>query len=77
MVAGWKVEGIFNLSPNVASFLLISGLRRWYVVGAYTPQYDVPAVHRIEQALEVATKVMEIILLGDLNIRLREPWENW
>ena len=48
-------------------------LRRWYVVRAYVPQNDATTVHRIEQDLEVAPKVMDAILLGDLNIRLREP----
>ena len=40
------------------------------------PRYDVPDVHRIEQALKVAPKEMEFVLLGDLNLSLREPWEN-
>ena len=48
---GWQVEGIFNLGPNVARFLLPSGSRIWYVVGAYVPPHDVPDIHRIEQAL--------------------------
>ena len=49
--AGWQVEGIANFVPNTASFFLTSGLQRWYVVGAYMPPHDTPAVHRIKQAL--------------------------
>ena len=37
------------------------------------PPHDALAVHRINQALEVAPKEMEFILLGDINVRLREP----
>ena len=37
------------------------------------PPHDMPAVHRIDQALEVTPKGMEVILLGDLNARMREP----
>ena len=37
------------------------------------PQNDATTVPRIEQDLEVAPKVMDAIMLGDLNIRLREP----
>ena len=64
------MEGIVNFGPNLASFLLTSVSRRWYVVGAYMPPHDVPVVYCIEQASGVAPKVMEVIVLGDLNIRL-------
>ena len=37
------------------------------------PRIDGPAVHRVEQALEAAPKLMKVILLGDLNAWLREP----
>ena len=52
------MEGIANFVPNVANFLLTSGLRKWYVVRAYVPTHDVPSVHRINQVLEVAQKGM-------------------
>ena len=40
-----------NFGPNVVSLLLLSGVRRWYVVGAYVMPNDVPKVHQVEQAL--------------------------
>ena len=46
--------------------------RRWHVIGAYGPPNDTPIVYRVEQALEVAPKGFEVILLGDLNVRLQE-----
>ena len=70
---GWQVEVIFNFSPNVASFLLTSGSRKWYVVGAYVPPNDAPDVNFLEQSLEASTKGMEVILLGDFNARIRGP----
>ena len=33
--SGWKVERMENYSPSVASFLLTSVARRWYIVGEY------------------------------------------
>ena len=39
--AGWKVEGTANFVPNVVIFLLMSGVRQWYVVGAYLHPNDV------------------------------------
>ena len=39
MERGSGVAGIgnFNFVPNMLSFLLKTGLRRWYVFGAYVP----------------------------------------
>ena len=68
---GWQVEGIVNFGPNVASLLLTLRSQIWYVAGSYVPPNGAPAVHRVEQALVVALKVMEVILLGGLNARLR------
>ena len=48
------------------------GSQRWYVVGVYVPPKDVPAFHCIEQAFEEASKVMEVVLLGDLNAKLSQ-----
>ena len=67
------MEGVFDFDPNVENFFLTLGSRRWYVVGDYVPPNDAPAIHCIEQALYAPTKGMEIILIGYLNTRLREP----
>ena len=69
------MEGIVKFDPNMASFLLTSESRRWYVVGVYMPPHCASDVRRIEQALELAPTGMEVILLGDLNARLRETQE--
>ena len=36
------------------------------------PSLDMPDVHRIEQALKVVMKGMEVILLVDLNVSMRK-----
>ena len=36
---------------------------------------DVTAVHHVEQTLKAAPKGLEIILIGNLNVRLRYPRE--
>ena len=43
--AGWQVKGIINFGPNLASFLLTLGSRRFYLVGAYDPPNDAPDIH--------------------------------
>ena len=70
---GWKMEGIINFGPNVASFLLTLRSRKWYVIGVYLPPNDALTVHCTEQAFEEAPKGIQLILLGDLNVSLREP----
>ena len=58
---------------NVVSFLLTSGSRRWYVVGAYVPPNNRSSVHHMEQALKAAPTGLELILMGYLNAPLGEP----
>ena len=67
------MEGVVNFVPNVETFLLTSGSRRWYIVGAYVPLHDAPSIYRIKKSLEAAPKGMEFILMRDLKTRLKEP----
>ena len=71
------MEGIVNFGPNVASLFLTLGSRRCYIVREYVSPNDAPAVYHIEQDLEAAPKGMEVILLGDVNARMREPRDVW
>ena len=66
------MEGIVNFGPKVASFLLTSGSRIRYVVGAYVPPNNIPAVYGVGRALEAVPKGMEVILIGYLNTRTRK-----
>ena len=70
---GWQVENTDSFGPNVVSFLLTLGARRWYIVGAYVPPNNRPSVHRVEQALQAAPAGLELILMGDLNAHLYNP----
>ena len=69
--AGWQVEGISNYGPSVVILVLTTARRRWYVVGAYVLPSDAPTVARVNQALGKSTNGVEVILLGDLNVRPR------
>ena len=70
---GWQVEFKVYFGPNLVSFLLTLGARRWYILGAYVLLNDIPAINCVEEALIAAPKELEIILMGDLNVRLRYP----
>ena len=60
---GWQVEGIANYGPNVLSFVLTTGRRRWYVVEAYVPPNNAPTIPCVDEALGQAAKGEEIIFL--------------
>ena len=51
----------------------MSGAIPWYVVGEYVSTNDILAVHRVKQALRVASKGLDMIMMGDLNERLGDP----
>ena len=55
------------------SFWLTTRRRRWYVIGAYVPTNDEPNIAQVEEALENTVKGVEVILIGHLNVSLREP----
>ena len=50
------VEGIANYGLNVVSFVWATLRRIWYVVGAYMPPNDAPAIVRVEEALRQTVK---------------------
>ena len=75
--SGWQLEGITNYGPNVVSLLLTTGRRRWYVIRSYVPQNDAPTCACVEQVIGNAVKGVEVILMGDLNVRLLEPYDAW
>ena len=73
--AGWKVEGATSFVPHVEFFTITAGQKRWYVVGKYVPPNDQLTVHQVEQALARFPEGVETLLVGDLNARLAQPWD--
>ena len=43
--------------------------------GVYIPPNNVPAVHRVEQVLRAAPNGLEMILMGNLNVCLGDPFD--
>ena len=68
---GWKLEGMVNYGPNVVSFMLKTGWKQWYAVGAYITPSEQPEVRRVEQSLERCPAQTERLLVRDLNSRFR------
>ena len=70
---GWGVERVQNFVPNMVSFIITSGRKHWYGVGAYVLHNNLPRTKRIRQALECGPKGMRKLLVGDLNAYLSNP----
>ena len=60
-----------NFVPNVVSFIITSGWKRWYGVGDYVPPTNLPTTNWIRQVLECGQKGMRKLLVGDLNTCLK------
>ena len=69
----WQVESIQRHGPNVMSCILVTGNRCHPLVGAYIPPADVSTIEFVERALNRFSQGPAPILLGDLNVNLREP----
>ena len=61
------VEGVRNFGPNVISFIITLGRKKWYGVGAYVPPNDLPTTNWIRQALKCGTKGTGKMLVSNLN----------
>ena len=70
---GLGVEGVRNFGPNVVSFIITSGQKCWYGVGAYVLPNNLPTINWIRQALERGQKGIRTLLVGDLNACLENP----
>ena len=73
----WKfsVEGTKTFGPNVIRAVLVSGRKRWNVIGAYIPpsETDGSTLQYIEEARRTAPDHRPTILLGDFNAVLDNP----
>jgi exonuclease III len=65
----WHVEGTKTYGPNVIRTELVSGSKRWIIIGAYIPpsETDGTTLGWLQKATTVAT-THPLILLGDLNV---------
>ena len=52
--------------------MLTTGKWRCFIVRVYVPPNNTPTVARVEKSLGQASKGVEVILMGNLNVRLQE-----
>ena len=70
---GFEVEETRFWRANVLAFELVTGARRYYVVGMYLPPGDLTALEHARQAVEAKPKGTAPLILGDLNANLESP----
>lgn len=76
---GWSLESTKTFGPNVIRTTLVSGERKWYIVGCYIPpsEEDGVTLGMLTQAYESRRNLnWPVILLGDLNVNLDNPGGN-
>jgi hypothetical protein len=67
-IKGWQVRG-----PNVITFVVVTGVERYYAVGCYILPNNLMMLTHVEGAWNNYPKGRIPILLGDLNINLVSP----
>ena len=73
----WGAERGPNFGPNVVSFIIPSGRKRWYDVEAYVPPRNITAINWIRKVLECGSEDMGKLIVGDLNTCLENPRDQW
>ena len=66
----FEVEAVREYGPNVLSFEVATGARRWYIIGCYLAPDDAETIERVVTALGDRPKGTALIVTGDLNTDL-------
>ena len=67
------VEAVQQFGPNVVSFQLATGERRWYIVGCYLAPDDTLTIESVVVALKERPRGARLLVAGDFNVNLAEP----
>ena len=70
--AGFSVEEVRQYGPNVLSVEVVSGRRRWYIVGCYITPDNAQTIERVVTALGDQPAGTALVVAGDLNTNLGE-----
>ena len=69
----FAVEAVQKFGPNVIGFQLVTGARRWYIMGCYLAPNDTSTIERVVEELRERPKGAEMLVAGDMNTNLDEP----
>ncbi len=70
---GFEVESAKIVTPNLLTFLLVTGNERFYCMGVYTPPTNTMGVEDLRAAWDACPDGCMSLVLGDLNINFGDP----
>ena len=68
----FAAEAVQEYGPNVMSFEVATGARRWYIIGCYLAPDDTSMIERVVTALGDRPKGTALVVAGDLNTDLED-----
>ena len=74
--AQFAVEKVREYGPNVLSFKVVTGRRRWYIIGCYIAPDDARTIERVVTALGDQSRGTALIVAGDFSTDLGEMASN-
>ena len=69
----FAMEAVRQYGPNVTSFELATGARRWYIIRCYLSPNDTSTIEIVVAALKDRPKGTALVVAGDLNTALEYP----
>ena len=68
--AGFAVEEVRPYGPNVISFEVVTGRRRWYIIGCYLAPDDARTIEQVVTDIGNQPRGTALVVAGDLNTDL-------
>ena len=69
----FAVEAVEMFGPNVIGFQIVTGERRWYIVGVYLAPDNTETMERVTKAIRSQPRRAELLVAGDFNADLETP----
>jgi hypothetical protein len=73
--ASFEVEAAKIVTPNLLTFLLVMGYKRFYVMGTYIPPNNTTGMDALRKAWASCPANCIPLVLGNLNINFEHPWD--
>jgi hypothetical protein len=69
----FEMEATHVVTPNLLTFQLVRGYKRFYVMGIYIPPNNTKVVDALQAAWHICPYGCAPIVMGDLNINFKHP----
>ena len=73
----FAVEAVREYGPNVLSFKVATGARRWYIIGCYLAPENTSTIERVVAVLGDRPKGTALVVAGELNTDLEDTDNYW